>query len=174
MLSDEDIQSDDELEVPRISNTHPSFPYSSTKRTKPSRSIYESPIKSRASTNVTPDPQPISAHNPNRPVCASCLKRQTRPGSPLWIRSEQGLFEDSALGGRQHTERFLYRGGVSTDTFDSETTCAPHSLHRSPNPPRRAILFEAEEDFPRPQLRWCPFCRREVTTCRLLHPSRNT
>lgn len=167
-MSDEDIHSDEESELPQMSPSQPSFASVGSQRSK---HRCETPIKSRASTSATPDLQSKS------PAFSLPLySRRSSPQKTLSIHS-------SPRGKQQYSERFLklqadlHKRGYSTGLEHPDFRFLPQSLRSSPSPPRRAIRLEADEDalsVLRPQLRWCPFCRREVTTSLLPHPSRKT
>lgn len=180
-MSDEDIRSDEESELPRMS---PSFASKASQRRKGVGNSYETPSKSRASTTATPELRHSNRSSPH-PVFSLPSGPRTRPTSPLYVRSEEKRHTggDLLVGKQQFSQRFLKlqsdlrRQGYSTGLEDAETSYLPQSLHRSPSPPRRAIRLEADEDtlaVLRPQLHWCPYCRREVTTVLQPRPCRKT
>jgi hypothetical protein len=174
-MSDEDIHTDEESELPHMSPSQPSFASVGSQRSKHAYNRYETPIKSRASTSATPDLQPKG------PAFSLPLGAYSRRSSPSWDKALS--VNSSPLGKQQYSERFLklqadlHKRGYSTGLEHPGTSFLPQSLRSSPSPPRQAIRLEADEDalsVLRPQLRWCPFCRREVTTSLLPHPSRKT
>jgi len=177
-MSDEDIRTDEESEVPRISPSQASL---ASQRRKQVRGSYETPSKSRASTTATPEVRPSSRSSPQRPAFTLPSGHRTRPNSPLYVGSGSG--DSSPVGKQQYSQRFLklqadlHHKGYSTGLEDSQPSFRPQALHRSPSPPRRAIRLEADEDtlaVLRPQLHWCPYCRREITTVLQPRPSRKT